>query len=308
MSTDVPGSSPVSTEAASSPASPAAPAAPASSSPAPASSAPASEPTAAASSTEQSVPYGRFKEVNDQLRAARDFQSKYEALKWAESFQQDPYVFVENWLDQLAGHPQFQQQIYAKAARMLQSRRGQGASEEPAPDVPIQDANGNIVGQTYSATQLKKWQDWNWQQREAAFSERLQPLERQVQSYELQRQEAQLRGEAAEWAKNTFAELERDDPNFKEHKQAALQALAEHEEWGDDIHRAYNYVLRTKVLPTIRTTTEQTVLDTLKTQAAGGTVAPNSASPTKAPKFKDFGEAIRYYDAHPEEAAAMAKR
>jgi hypothetical protein len=44
--------------------------------------------------------------------------------------------------------------------------------------VPIQDAQGNVVNQTYSSKQLKAWQEWNWQQREAALSERLGPLER----------------------------------------------------------------------------------------------------------------------------------
>jgi hypothetical protein len=42
--------------------------------------------------------------------------------------------------------------------------------------------------------------------------------------------------------------------------------------------------------------------------AEGGTVSPAQSAPTQTPKFKDFGEALRYFSEHPDEAAVMAKR
>lgn len=284
--------------------------APASPSPAPASSAPASTPegsAAPATPTEPGpIPYSRFKEVNDQLKAARDYQQKY---GWATQFEQDPYTFVENWVDQLANHPQYGPQIVGKMARMLGSRRGQtAANEEPQPDVPIVDGAGNVTGQTYSAAQLKKWRDWDWSQRQATLDQRLGPLEQQVQQAQAREAYAQLAAQSEESARTTLSEL-RQDPYFSQYEGQVKQALVEHPEWGDDVYRAYHHVQRTVIFPQIGQTAEARVLANLHTQAAASTPNPGSAA-TATPKFKDFGEALRYYGdpAHKAEAEAMAKR
>ena len=289
----------------------------ASSTPASASATPTSGPsTPVASSTPAEpgpIPYARFKEVNDQLKAARDYQQKY---GWATQFEQDPYTFVDNWVDQLASHPQYGPQIIGKMARMLQARRGQStaAPQEPQPDVPLTDAAGNPTGQyTYSAKQLAAWRDWDWQQKSQQLDQRIAPLEQLQQRVEQQQAIAQIAQQSDASARQTLAEL-RQDPYFKQYEADVKQALMEHEEWGDNVHRAYHHVLQTKVFPTIGTTAQQRVLDTLQTQAAGATPNPGMTAPTQQPQFRkkdgspDFGAALEYYAAHPEEAERMARR
>lgn len=264
--------------------------------------------SAAASSEPGPIPYARFKEVNDSLKTAKAFQDKF---GWASQFETEPYSFVENWIDQLAAHPQYQQQLMAKAARMLQSRRGASqqpqVAEEPAPDVPIVDGQGNVTGQTYSAAALKKWHEWSWAQRETQLSERLQPLEQMRTSIEQQQQRQALQAQATEAAQQTVGKL-KQSPVFVEHKDAFAQFFEQHEEYGDDVKGAWWDFYSSTVLPTLSRTEQAKVLTSLQKQAASGTVNPGASAPTGPPKFKDFGEAIKYFDAHPEEAAAMAKR
>lgn len=281
----------------------------ASSAPASASATPAPTAAPVAPSTPAEpgpIPYARFKEVNDQLKAARDYQQKY---GWATQFEQDPYTFVDAWMDQLAGHPQYGPQLIAKMARTLQSRRGQSApaNEEPAPDVPIVDATGQVTGHTYSAKQLKAWREWDWQQKQGALDQRLQPLEQMRQALEQRDQIALLQQHAEQTAVQTLTEL-RQDPYFAQHEGKVKQALMDHPEWGDDVKGAYLHVLRTEVFPGIGQQAEAKVLDSLKTQAAGGTPNPGMGATRSTPKFNDFGEALRYYAEHPDEARAMANR
>lgn len=296
--------------AGSSPASPAASATPASSTPASATATPAGSPPAAATPAPEygPVPYERFKSVNDQLKTAREFQEQH---GWAAQFRTDPYTFVDSWVDQLAQHPEYSPKILAKAARLLQSRRGTtpaAPTEEPAPDIPITDAHGNPTGQfTYSANQLKQWRAWDWAQKETAFSERLAPLEQRASREAQREQVAQIERQSQDHARTTLTEL-RQSPHFTQHEPAIKQALINHPEWGADVHRAYAHVLTTTVIPGLTQREQAKVLDHLKTQAAGASVHPGSASASGPPKFKSFGDAARYYADHPDEAGAMAER
>jgi hypothetical protein len=234
-----------------------------------------------------------------------EYRQKY---GWADQFQQNPYQFVENWIDQLAEHPQYSPQILAKAARMLQSRRGAAqTSEEPAPDVPIVDAHGNVTGQTYSAKQLKAWREWDWAQKQAGLEQRLQPLEQMRTVMEQRAAYAQVQQQSDEYARTTLQEL-RQDPHFKEHEAKVKQALIDHPEWGDNVHRAYHHVLQTDVFPTISRSAETKVLADLKTQAAGGSIRPDGAG-TATPDFKKMKpeDVMRFMHDHPDIAEQYAR-
>ena len=269
----------------------------------PASSTPAQTP---ASTEPGPIPYARFKEVNDALKTAKAFQDQH---GWVEQFQSDPMPFMEQWLDQLAGDANYSPKLLAKAARMLQSQRGKGAalaaSEEPPADVPIMDASGNVVNQTYSATQLKAWHEWNQAKREAALSERLGPLEQAQREAQHERQMASIQQAAQRSATETLTEL-RQQTHFTEHEAEIKQALIDHPEWGDNVHRAYTHVLHTVVLPGLSLKEQGKVLSHLQTQAAGASVRPGQAGAVTTPKFKSHREAMEYYSTHPEEAEAMA--
>jgi hypothetical protein len=281
---------------------------PASATATPAGSAPSPAPDPTGSSGEP--PKERWADIlaNTRTKTRGEVEAEYrQKYGWADAFQRDPYGFWERTTDHFAGHSQFGPQILAKAARMLQARRGQqpqtpAVAEEPQPDV-LTDTGVPV----YSAPQLKKWQEWNGVQREAALSQRLQPLEQLHQQIQRQAHETQIQETAHRETGAVLKEL-RQQPHFKEHEAAIKQALAEHDDWGDNVYRAYVHVLQTVVFPTLSQTEQAKVLADLKTKAASGTVTPSGQTPSQTPKFKDFGEAARYYDAHPEEAAIMAKR
>lgn len=286
---------------------------PAESSSAPASVAPTESTGSAAPATSQAtgefgpVPYARFAEVNTKAKEAAAWREKY---GWAEQFQTDPYTFVDSWMDQLAQHPEHSAKILAKAARMLQSRRGQQPAQveqEPQADIPVMDGAGNVVNQTYSAAQLRKWREWNKAQDAAEFAERLAPLEKTHKQFTEAQNKAEAEAQSLHQSKELLTSL-REDPFFKEHEPKVKAALIAHPEWGDDVKRAYTHVLTTDVIPTLKKTEQTTVLAHLKTQAAGSTVNPSTQTATQKPKFKSFGDAARYYAEHPDEGAAMANR
>ena len=242
------------------------------------------------------MPYTRFKEINDQVKALKEWRDKH---GWAEQFQSDPYTFVDSWMDQLAQHPEYSPKLLAKAARMLQARRGLNVQpqtpEEPQADIPVTDGDGRVVNQVYSAAQLRKWHEWNAAQQDAKIAERLSPLEQMHQQIQQAHQQAEAQQRAIDTATTRLAAL-RQNPLFVEHEAKVKAALIAHEEWGDDIGLAFAHVLATEVLPA----RDATTLATLKQHAAASTVAPNGQVGTTMPKLKNFEEALRYFDAHPE--------
>lgn len=282
---------------------------------APATQASASPTTAAAASTPApsgEPPRERWDDIlnNTRTKTRAEVEAEYrQKYGWADQFSERPYEFVEAWMDQLAQHPQYGPQLFGKAARMLQSRRGvaQATNEEPQPDVPIMDANGNLTGQTYSAKQLKAWRDWDWQQKQSALDERLGPLEQRAKQFEEAQVMAQVQQQSDEFARTTLGEL-RQDPYFKENESKVKAALMAHPEWGDNIHRAFHHVLQTEVYPSIQRNAEGKVLDTLKTQAAGGSIRPDGAG-AATPDFKKMKpeEVMRFMHEHPDIAEQYAR-
>lgn len=244
--------------------------------------------------------------ANARAEAQREAEQRFrQQYGWAEQFQANPYGHFEQLFDTFSNHQEYGPQLLAKAARMLQARRGQSAvAEKPQPDIPIFDANGHDTGRrTYSAEQLEKLDEWKWSQREAALAEKNAPLQQLRDAYEQQQQYAAMQHEATGLAQSTLTDL-RQDPLFAEHEPKVKQALIDHPEWGADVSRAYSFVLATQILPG----EQGKVLTQLKTQAAGSTVSPGVQTATQTPKFKTFGDAIRYYAEHPEEAAVMQER
>lgn len=242
----------------------------------------------------------------------QEFKQKY---GWAEEYQTDRWSFVQRQLAELANHPQYAPFVAQTAARILQAQRARNGPtiEEPKPDVPIVDQSGQVTGYTYSSDRLKEWHRWNQQSTDAKLSERLRPLEAMREQQEQTRAVLALREQADTQAADTLTTL-RTNPYFTEHEAKVKQALIDHEEFGDNVHAAFNHVLTTEILPGLSRTEQQKVLTSLQTQAAGGSVNPGQTAPSHAPTFRtgnfsrDAEAALRYFAEHPEEAETAAKR
>ena len=95
-----------------------------------------------------------------------------------------------------------------------------------------------------------------------------------------------------------------------------FKSLDESEDAGERIYRRDEKVLFASGetvfhiidFPKLDQKSQAKLLGHLQTQAAGASVAPSASVSTAPPKFKSYGEAARYYDAHPEEREAMANR
>ena len=236
--------------------------------------------------------------------AEAEFKQRYSKY---DAFESDPWAAVQGWLSEAGKHSLYGPMVKQWAGQHLKSyEEPNHVTAEPKPNVPIVDANGNITGYTYDDKSLREWQRWNEQQLNARWEERLSPLEQR----EAQRQQREDRQEVQQIAQanaHTTLTTLRQQPYFKEHEPAIRQALLEHEEWGDNVHAAYNHVLVTQILPKLSQAEQQQVVEQLTGKGAGSTV-PAGGTAHGVPKFKSFKDAAKYYEAHPAEAAAMANR
>lgn len=306
------GAAPSPTPAASTPSTPASatatPAAPASSStPAAVQPAPASPSAPASAAPSNEPPKERWNDILDNARkktraeVEAEYRQKYAPY---DTFERDPWGAVQNWLQQAQGHSLYGPLVKQWAqSQLAPPPRG----EEPQADVPIVDAQGNDTGRrTFSDQQLRKWHQWNQAQQQSELDQRFKRLESDAEARAQRDAQIQAYQQATQQATQTLTEL-RAKPYFKEHEADIRQALEEHPEWGDNVYAAYVQVLTTKILPMLGQAEQQKVIDSLQSKASGATVSPAGAAPGK-PQFRSFADAAKYYEAHPEEAKAMADR
>lgn len=238
------------------------------------------------------------RKARDEARAEAD--RRFEPYR---EYEQDPWSAVQKWLTRAEQHS-----IYGPMVRQHYQGRLRGTEQpvEPQPDVPIVDERGNITGKTYSADRLREWSQWNHRQNQAAIDERLTPLEAKARA-DAERDEYVARRQQADTHAYTVVADLRSKPYFKENEGKIRQALIDHEEWGSNLHQAYVHVLTTEILPHLKASEANEVLNSLTKQGDANTVSPGSTTVGK-PKFKGFGDAARYFAEHPAEAAAMANR
>ncbi len=237
---------------------------------------------------------------NARQKTRREVEAEYrQRYGKYDAFERDPWRAVQEWLEQASDHSIYGQHVKDWAQRYTKPT---DPGQEPPPDVPIMDAQGNVTGHTYSAQKLKEWHKWNQTQSNSALDQRFAKLERNNQELAEYRSQMQSR----EWASQTLNDF-RAKPFFKEHEARIREVLEEHEEWGDNLHAAYNHVLISEILPKLSQSEQTKALTDLNKKASGNTVTPGASTPAK-PQFKNFKDAAEYYSKHPEEAAAMANR
>jgi hypothetical protein len=208
--------------------------------------------------------------------------------QWYQQAAQDPVAFATSVIAELQAHPHYSQQLKSLAARTL-SARGQQQAEMPAADVEIRDANGQVVGLTYSDKQLALRDQWQQQQWLKQVDERLAPLQQTAKAVELQRAT-----EAADkFAGEVIGDLSKL-PGFKEHAKE-IRAELEKMTLPDDprIVRMAAEAAYARVVPSRREQaqaqqTQQSahasVLDELKRKAAASVSGVPSAATAASPK------------------------
>lgn len=270
---------------------------------------PGTPPAAQVADVRGPIPYDRHEAIlkNAREKARQEIDAEYQQrYQKYDSFEQDPWSAVQGWLSQASQHSLYRPLVEQWVNQYVGSQDQGQIGEEPQANVPIVDSQGNVTGHTYSDSALKQWYQWQQAQQNSALENRLAPLEQYATSLAEREQAIQSHEYSMSRASETLGTL-RQQPYFQEHEADIKQALAEHEEWGDNVHAAYNHVLVTKILPNLSNSEQQRVLNDLSLKATGVSVAPGGTGSGR-PDFKgSFGNAARYYNDHPEEAAVMAR-
>jgi hypothetical protein len=261
------------------------------------SSAPAAEPGP--------IPYGRFKDDNDQLASLRwakdlDRQAIEQAHQLGTLYNQDRAGYIRALLDDALNDQVLAPVLRSEFGRRLAARPQAEAPIEP--DIPVYDANGQLVSQTFSAERVQQIVQRAIAE---AIGKEVGPIK---QTFEQQRAQAKAAEQRQQMEQQIDAIYTRAEklPLFKEHDQeiaAAMEKFADAHP-SEQVYLAWADV----VLPKLDQHSQKKLLGHLQTQAAGASVAPNASTSSAPPKFKSFREAAEYYEKHPEHAEAMAQR
>jgi hypothetical protein len=167
----------------------------------------------------------------------------------------------------------------------------------PDPDVAITDEHGNVVGQTYSAAQLAKRDEFIINAVMAKVDEKYRPVVQTHEHIAAQRQKDHDDAEGQKFATNLFSEL-KAYPHFEANKEAiGAEVVQMLKQYGDDPRtndpafleaatlRAYHRVVTTKQDALSR----QAAVHDLTTKASSSGVTPGR-SPVGAPKSTADGK------------------
>ena len=284
------------------------------------SAAPAEQGTPASGITDSTeregfIPRPRFDEVNTRMttaeKALADYRQQHgwaesvkreqleEMAQWYDGYKGDPAEFLERAYQEALNHPVHGATVKSRVGKLLSSMRAQQQADPTfEPDVPVMDANGQIVTRTYSADLVK-------QMLAHEIQKSLQPYQQDLDSRKTQAQRAQQKQQAEAQA-DADIQYVKSMPMFEEHKADILAAFQANPRL--TFRQAYDEVLKTKIFPSIGQKSEAKVLSDLQQKANAQTVNAGVATGSAPPKFKNFSEAYAYYDAHPEERERMANR
>lgn len=240
--------------------------------------------------------YGWAKQVKRE-----EFQ---QAVEFARRVSTDPIAHVTDLIAELQAHPQHSQTLKSLAAKALSAGRSGTTSTMPAADVAITDANGTVVGYTYSDKGMAARDAFIVQQVLAKVDEKYAPVVKTHETLAAKQQKELDEAEGQKFAGNLIGEL-KTYPHFDTHKEAigaeVVRIIGQYPPNDPRVNepafleavtlRAYNTV----VLPKLNTSARSSVLADLTTKSQANTVSPNSHS-TAAPKsYQDlsWGEAFQ---------------
>lgn len=267
------------------------------------------------------IPRSRFDEVNGRMSAAEkqvaDWKTQY---GWAESVNRDQLAQMADWYGRYQGDPgEFLEKAYAEAlshpvhgatvksriGKMLASMRA-ALPTEIEPDIPVFNDQGQEVNRTYSASAMKQIVANAVKE---LVGKEVAPLQQDFQTRQQQAQHDKQQAFIAKEGTRITTAIQKY-PGGKEHWPAILQASQEilkndpEISVGEAARDAYMQV----VYPTLTQSAQATVLSDFQKKANAQTVTQGTPTTAQRPTFKSAAEALAYFDAHPDEARAMAHR
>jgi hypothetical protein len=243
---------------------------------------PQSDGSTASTEPKGPIPYERHEAI---LRGERE---KRKALEWAANVNPDRYRQMSEWYELADRNPvEFYRRFEAGLkqhptwGQYMQPQQPPQAQAEPEPDLVAE--NGQPV---YSASQLKKWQEWNGAKTKAEFQSLVNPLLQKSQQSEMQEQ-------AQSFAKKWIDELSGLE-GFEELRGDIAKRLKEDRRLSPltAYKRAYAETYKPKQAQASR----DTLLAEMNQKAQANTANPNAAAATpKSAKDMTWEEALAHY-------------
>ena len=140
-----------------------------------------------------------------------------QAVALAKRFQTDRVGYIRDLIAEAHADPQLSQALRSEAARLLSA--GRQAPTMPPPDVEITDGAGNVIGRTYSDTQLAKRDTFIRDQILGTVRQELAPTLETVQSIRDKAAQEQADAAGKQFATAFVGEL-KTLPHFEAHKAA----------------------------------------------------------------------------------------
>lgn len=232
--------------------------------------------------------------------ATKEFQQQYgwaqgvdraaveEAARMGQLYQQDRPGFIRQMLAEALTDADLAPLVRSEAARVLANRtRGTQPEAQPAPDlspdIPVLDAEGRVVTQTYSAERVQQIVQ---QAISDAIGKELAPLKQDYQTRQQREQAIQQQQALQQQSESIYADALETLPGFKEHEASiaeAFNAIPASVPADRALRMAWKQVVGDK-LANADQVKAQTITD-LKTKAAASTVNPATAgiATTKRP-------------------------
>jgi hypothetical protein len=214
------------------------------------------------------APYAWAKSVDQQ-----EFSRVVELARKAST---DPIGYMQDFIQELQGHPQYGAQLRSLAAKALAQRSQQAApvDAEPQPDLPIQLEDGRVV-HLYSAEQQAKREAFLQKQWMQGVQQELQPLKQTHEQMQAQRAAEAKQHEVTQYVSATYEDVQTwpgmdQDANRK----AVAEELARATVNSDDpreVSLALNAAYRKVVLPQLSKRAEAKLLDNLQQKATAST-------------------------------------
>lgn len=198
-------------------------------------------------------------------------------------YQADRPGFIRQVLAEAITDPTLAPLVRSEAARVLGSRQQPQAPQAPdlSPDIPVLDAHGQVVTQTYSADRVQQIVQ---QAIQDALGKELTPIKQDFESRQQQEQARQQQQALQSEVNEIYREATDVLPGFEDHKDEIAKVFATIP--GDPakaLRAAWKQVVGGKLA--VADQVKADTLKTLQTQAAASTVNPAAAnvSPTKRP-------------------------
>lgn len=232
--------------------------------------------------------------LRDQLGWAdgMDRQTLEEAFQLGRRYRTDPQGFVRQMLQDALADETVAPLIRSEAARALASgRQPTVAPDELAPDIPVVDEAGKVVGHSYSADRVLQIVKREVAQ---ALHQHVDPLRQDLDTRRAQAQAEATTQAARDWSKKTYEWATQSLPDFEAHRAAIGERYAAYINADPEMDPIVAMVAGWKdVVGSTLGNVEQAKADAvaaLKTKAAAGTVNPASAgvaSTTRPTGFDD---------------------